>query len=213
MHNFTGGTANGQNPAAPLIQGQKGVLYGVTFAGGSANLGVVFRMNLDGTGYTNIHSFTGPPSDGKWPMGGLMQDSNGMLYGTCLNGGANNNGAVFKLATNGTSYSLLWNFTAVSSGGTNADGAGPESTLVQGADGLLYGTTQRGGPNSLGTLFRVPTNIASLTNIHSFTGANGDGADSGSGLFLASDGIFLWGHRQWRPDERRKRLRAGPRSR
>ena len=190
MHNFSGVTTNGQTPATAMIQGQKGVLYGVTFAGGSANLGVVFRMNPDGTSYTNIHSFAGPPSDGKSPVGGLMQDSNGMLYGTCLNGGANNNGTIFKLATNGTLYSLLWNFTAVSSGGTNADGAGPVSTLTQGPDGLLYGTTQHGGPNGLGTLFRVPTNSASLTNVHSFTGANGDGATSGSGLFLASDGIF-----------------------
>jgi uncharacterized repeat protein (TIGR03803 family) len=94
LYSFGGGTDDGANPNGGLAY-DGSVLYGMTRAGGSANLGTVFEIQMDGTGFNLLHSFTGA-ADGSTPTGDLAFD-NGVLYGWTSVGGANNYGTVFSL--------------------------------------------------------------------------------------------------------------------
>ncbi len=151
----------------------------------------VFKLNADGTGYTVLHRFTGTGGDGASPGAGLIQGRDGALYGTAF-GGENGNATVFKLSTDGTSYTVLRRFT-----GTGGDGAVPNAPLVQGNDGALYGTTGQGGAAGNGTVFKLNTNGTGYTVLYSFTGSGGDGANPSAGLVQSSDGVFygttIWG--------------------
>jgi len=178
LYAFTGGT-DGGSPIG-LVQGSDGRFYGTTQVGGTNNDGTVFNIDAHGV-LGSLYSFTGG-NDGATPAGGLVQGSDGSLYGTTENGGAHTNqyggcGTVFKLNPSGT-LSILWSFTG------GGDGAFPVSGLVQGIDGILYGTTQ-GGTNGVGTVFRINSSGA-LTTLYSFTG--GSDGSAPSGLVLASDG-------------------------
>jgi uncharacterized repeat protein (TIGR03803 family) len=77
-------------PAAKLIEGSDGMLYGVTQAGGEGGNGAVFRLNRDGTGFAVLRSFMGTNGDGASPLGAPCWGTNGMLYGTTANGGVSN---------------------------------------------------------------------------------------------------------------------------
>ena len=105
---------------------------------------------------------------GTQPSAGLVQGPDGGFYGTTQFGGSSNQGAVFRIASNGTFTNLL-SFT-----GTNGlyPGANPAGTLVLGANGNLYGTTEAGGAFDNGTIFEVTTN-GLFTSLVSFTGTNG----------------------------------------
>ena len=123
-----------------------------------------------------------------------MQGSDGYFYGTTDNGGTNNAGTVFQISTNGALTALYAFGTVTNASGVVAlDGANPDAALVQGSDGNFYGTTQYGGTNGCGTVFRIsPT--GALTSLYSFTGGNdgGYGRFSGptAGLVQGSDGSF-----------------------
>jgi uncharacterized repeat protein (TIGR03803 family) len=164
LHSFTGGS-DGASPYAGLILSGN-VLYGTANQGGSAGQGAVFALNTDGTGFTNLHSFTGG-SDGAAPSGGLILSGN-TLYGTASQGGSAGNGAVFALNTDGTGFTNLHSFIGVS------DGANPYAALVL-SDNTLYGTATGGGSAGNGAVFALNINGTGFTNLHTFTG-RGDGA-------------------------------------
>ena len=152
LHSFTGSPTDGALPYAGLIQGPDGTLYGTTLYGGANNVGTIFQMAPDGSGFTNLHSFAGYPTDGANPYAGLIQGPDGTLYGTTYGGGANNAGTVFQMAPDGSGFTVLHSFA-----GYTTDGAGPYAGLIQGPDGTLYGTTYGGG-NSLsarGVVFQL----------------------------------------------------------
>jgi uncharacterized repeat protein (TIGR03803 family) len=86
LYSLTGAT-DGAGPQAGLIQGPDGTLYGTTVYGGANNFGTVFQMAPDGSGFTNLHSFAGYPTDGAGPYAGLIQGPDGTLYGTTISGG------------------------------------------------------------------------------------------------------------------------------
>ena len=132
-----------------------------------------------GVVFTTIHFFNGT-NDGANPFAALVQGSDGNFYGTTEHGGTNYAGTVFKISSNGA-FTSLYSFT-----GTN-DGANPQAGLVQGSDGNFYGTTEHGGTNSVGSVFKISTHGA-LTSLYSFTGGN-DGAFP-NGLVQGSDGNF-----------------------
>jgi uncharacterized repeat protein (TIGR03803 family) len=151
LYSFTG-TNDGAHPQAGLVQGSDGNFYGTTAYGGTNGAGTVFRISTNGE-LASLYSFTGT-NDGEYPIGGLVQGSDGNFYGTTESGGAHTNqygqglGTVFKISANGA-FTSLYSFS-----GTN-DGANPEAALVQGSDGNFYGTTEAGGTNNLGTVFRL----------------------------------------------------------
>jgi len=187
LYSFAG--ANGGVVPSGLVQGSDGNLYGTTQQGGTNSNGTVFRISTNGA-YTTLYSFTGG-SDGGNPYGGLVQGSDGNLYGTTYGGGAYTNqygggqGTVFKITSNGA-LATLCSFT-----GTN-DGGNPQAGLVQGADGNLYGTTSGGGAHTnqygegQGTVFKISTN-GTLTTLYSFTGGS-DGGNPNVGLVQGADG-------------------------
>jgi uncharacterized repeat protein (TIGR03803 family) len=95
LHDFAGATDDGANPCDSLaVVGD--TLYGMTNKGGTANSGTLFSVNLDGSDYTLLHSFTGGGVDGYWPRNGFTLDGN-TLYGFTLRGGANDTGTIFAL--------------------------------------------------------------------------------------------------------------------
>jgi uncharacterized repeat protein (TIGR03803 family) len=158
LHTFTGGSADGATPYAGLVMDSSGNLYGTTANGGNSNCtggcGTVFELvNSSGTYTENVlYNFPGAESeDGANPYAGLLLDSLGNLYGTTVNGGANNLGAIFKLSPNSPgsySESVLYSFTG-------ADGAQPSAGLIMDASGNLYGATTSGGALGYGTVFEL----------------------------------------------------------
>jgi len=133
--------------------------------------------------FTTLHSFTG--TDGANPYAGMTQGTDGNLYGTTIDGGANSSGNVIKITPSGTLVSL-YDFCSRSN---CTDGQYPVSTLVLGNDGDFYGTTQNGGIyNPLyGTIFKVSAS-GTLTTLHSFNAI--DGVSPYGSLLLASNGNF-----------------------
>ncbi len=121
--------------------------------------------------YTLLHSFQGPPNDGRSPQGGLIFDKFGNLYGTTWTGGSNNCGTVFALAPTGkeaVAYSFI--------GETAGDGAGPTGEIVRYA-GNLYGTTYFGGVTGNGTVFELTGRQDTV--VHSFTDVGGNFPSAG----------------------------------
>jgi uncharacterized repeat protein (TIGR03803 family) len=169
---------NGAYPYAGVVQAADGNFYGTTLEGGSASAGVVFKMSSR-LNVLNLYSFTGGV-DGNLPTAGLIQGSDGSLYGTTYAGGTYGLGAVFKITTNGL-FTTLYSFTG------EADGADPWAGLVQGTDGNFYGTTEVGGFYG-GTVFRV-TPSGTLTTLHMFNGGS-DGAYPTASLIQGADGNF-----------------------
>ncbi len=147
---FGNTNAMATQPYAPVIEASDGLLYGTTFAGGAAGNGTVFTIVKDGTGFRVLHSFGITAGDGLSPYAGLLEGSDGLLYGTTREGGNASLGAIFKMAKDGTGYSVLHSF----SGGTG-DGANPYAALIEGTDGMLYGVCYNGGASSVGTIFKL----------------------------------------------------------
>ena len=155
LHLFTAQTSDGANPYGSLTLSGS-ALYGLTYVGGSSNLGTLFRIGTDGTGFSLLHSFTGGGSDGAYPFGSLTL-SGSTLFGMSRYGGSGNSrgfgfgeGTLFSIGTDGTGFSLLESF-----GVAISDPAYPlasEPTLS--ADGTtLYGVTQLGGAVDQGVVF------------------------------------------------------------
>jgi uncharacterized repeat protein (TIGR03803 family) len=195
LHSFTGGRDE-LNPAAGLVFSGN-MLYGTTSPGyfvlGS---GTVFAVNTDGTGFTNLHTFTAVSSfplytnsDGAWPQAGLILSGN-TLYGTASVGGTSGDGTVFKVNTDGMGFTNLYSFTG------GSDGASPKAGLILSGN-TLYGTAYRGGTNNNGTVFAVNAHGLGFTNLHTFTALSGspfptnsDGANTQAGLILSGNTLY-----------------------
>jgi uncharacterized repeat protein (TIGR03803 family) len=158
LYNFAGST-DGANTQGPLVF-LSNKLYGTTDSNGSYGAGTVFAVNSDGTGFTNLHSFTGATNDGAGPAAGLILSSN-TLYGTTQFGGSWNNGTVFAINADGTGFTNLHSFT----GGSN--GAFPLGKLSVSSNSL-YGTTAEFSSLLTGTLFALNTDGTGFRILHSF---------------------------------------------
>src|ERR1035437_5987614 len=148
LYSFGSTPTDGNAPSAGLVQGSDGNFYGTTQAGGTNSDGTVFRISPSGT-YTSLYSFAGSPSDGQLPFAGLVQGSDGNFYGTTYYGGTNYDGTVFRISPSGNETNLY------SFGSSPTDGEYPDAGLVQGSDGNFYGTTEDGGTNNDGTVFKL----------------------------------------------------------
>ena len=175
LHHFTRGT-DGANPVAGLILSGN-TLYGTAVSGGSSDDGTVFKINTDGTGFTNLHSFD-MVGDGANPYAGLILSGN-ILYGTAAYGGISDAGTVFALNTDGTSFTNLHSLTG-------GDGANPYAVVLSGH--TLYATAYGGGSSGYGTVFAINTDGTDVTNLHSFTYT--DGANPLAGLILSGNTVY-----------------------
>ncbi len=132
--------ANGESPEAGLIMDSSGNLYGTTSEGGASGDGTAFEL-ADGTGtITTLASFDG--NDGSYPDGALIMDSSGNLYGTTADGGASNDGTVFKI-TNGPSFAITGptTVTAGSSGTFTLTALNANGTADTGYSGTVQFTS------------------------------------------------------------------------
>jgi uncharacterized repeat protein (TIGR03803 family) len=163
-------------------------LYGATGYVGTTN--AVFAINTDGTGFTNLHVFSGAFSgggDGAAPA--YLTLSGNTLYGTVIaEGGGAGYGAVFAMNTDGTGLTTLYTLSEIASG-----------LMLSG--GILYGTTIHPGNTTLGsgTVYTLSTDGTSFTILYSFSPAvpnasgiytNSDGANPGGGLVLVGDTLY-----------------------
>jgi uncharacterized repeat protein (TIGR03803 family) len=134
-------------------------------------------MPVTGQTFTLLHTFSG--TDGNQPGTALVQTTSGAFYGTTSYGGANGDGAIYKIAPDG-SFATVYSFSG-------PDGSGP-GPLIQASDGNLYGTTVLGGDDNLGTVFKM-TLGGTLTTLHSFSGGK-DGGYAYAGVVEGSNGLF-----------------------
>ena len=186
---------DGSVPAGGVVQGMDGDFYGTTRNGGSEayfcfngvdfGCGTVFKITRSGA-LTTLYNFSG--ADGQYPYAGLVQGTDGNLYGTTSSGAGNSfAGTVFKISSAGTLTSLH-----TFCGSVNCpDGSQPHAGLVQGTDGNFYGSTEYGGAGNSGTLFSI-TSSGALTTLYSFcaSGSCVDGYDPLAGLIQGTDGGF-----------------------
>lgn len=177
-------------PASTSLEGSlllstNGNLYGTSYAGGTSNLGTVFSIHRDGTGYSVLHSFTGG-TDGANPEAGVIEGSDGVLYGTTYFANTTTRGTVFKINKEGSNYSILHNFT----GTTTGDGQQVATKLLEGSDGALYGTTILGGSSFFGTLFTIAKSGSNYSIVHSFGSVSGDGKTPQAGLIEYSNQLY-----------------------
>jgi len=176
---------SGAGPVAGLAHDTAGNLYGTLSGGGSGacvrGCGGIFRIDAATQVFTELYLFAGGP-DGATPLGGLVLDHAGNLYGTTRYGGTLDKGTIFKLQPDGT-LTILHRFTGF------PDGESPFAGLVADSVGNLYGTTRAGGTAfNYGTIFKVDTN-GNESVIYRFTGA-ADGAYPLGSLIVDDAGNF-----------------------
>jgi uncharacterized repeat protein (TIGR03803 family) len=148
-----GASGDGTYPYAGVIQASDGNFYGTTAEGGTAKsctggCGTVFMFSPGSGTETILHDFGSPGGDGENPYTGLIQGTDGNLYGTTYAGGANNLGTAFMVSPTSGTETVLYNFGSVA-----GDGETPNANLIQGSNGAFYGTTLFGGAASYGTVF------------------------------------------------------------
>jgi uncharacterized repeat protein (TIGR03803 family) len=191
IHNFSVSVATDGTYPYGFVTHLGGQLYGMTYQGGSANLGVLFRVATDGSGYTNLYSFAGSVADGSRPRGSLTLSSNGtQFYGMTSEGGVSNRGVLFRINLDGSGYTNLHNFI-----GGITDGRAPYySSLIQSSNGLtLYGMTQYGGSGDRGVLFQMNSDGSGYTNLHIFNTGTTNGIYPYDSLLLSADEQTLYG--------------------
>jgi len=163
--------SNGESPFAGLVEDRSGNLFGTTGQGGAFNDGTVFKVAAGSGSIITLASFNGP--NGQQPVGGLVEDSSGNLFGTTYIGGASSAGTVFEVVAGSGSITTLASFNG-------ANGAVPDGGVVEDRSGNLFGTTLGGGgPSNDGTVFELAAGSGSITTLASFNGANGGGPAAG----------------------------------
>ena len=164
---------NGLQPEGDLLMATNGRLYGMTTKGGANNKGIVFEFNPANDNL--IKKFDLDSLSGYAPKGGLMEASNGKLYGLTFRGGDNSFGTVFEIDTNSWVLTKKADFS-------NSIGIKPMGKMVEAWDGNLYGLTSNNG----GTIFQYNISTTTITNKHNFT--TNDGTYPQGSLSLADNG-------------------------
>ena len=183
LHEFTGSASDGGWPYGSLVLFGS-TLYGMTYYGGDSDIGTIFKIQTNGTGFSLLHEFAGGAADGSYPYYGALILSGSTLYGMTREGGDDDRGTVFKIQTNGTGFALLHEFSY-----DIADGATPYSSLLQ-IGSTLYGTTLYGGAASCGTVFRIQADGSGFALVHEFAGGGDDGETPFGSLVLSSSTLY-----------------------
>ena len=186
LHRFSAGT-DGQDPYGPVVFDTAGNLYGTTAAGGLWSAGTVYELTPSGSGWQEsiLFNFQNNNQNGYYPLGGLIFDSAGNLYGTTYYGETGGAGTVFELSpsSGGWNFNLLHTFSGQQ--------GGPEFSLAMDRSGALYGTTYGGGNYGWGQVFQLTPHNGSwdFTSLHRFTGGadgqkpNGPTLDAAGNLY------------------------------
>jgi uncharacterized repeat protein (TIGR03803 family) len=210
LYNFTASSYNpnvfsqtnsdGYYPSGGFIR-EGNTLYGTASSGGYFGSGIVFAINTDGTGFTNLYNFSagGINNDGAYPYDTLTL-SGDTLYGTTANGGTAGNGTVFALNTDGTDFTNLHNFSALNNY-TNEDGANPSAGLVL-SGRTLYGVGYNGGVEGYGMVFALDTSGSDFVDLYDFVGVppfpgpytNSAGTYPYGGLLLSGNNLYGTGN-------------------
>ena len=186
---FTG--SNGRSPTGCLVYEASGFLWGTTSEGGSEQGGTIFKINAATGALTTVVHFTGTSGAflGDGPSTGLTPDGAGFLWGTTYEGGGSNLGTVFKIKPADGSFLHIASLT-----GTEGafKGDGPAHSLTADSDGFLWGTTEFGGSEGLGTVFKINRTDGSFTTVAEFTGPFGDLVGAGPQCSLIQDPVGAW---------------------
>jgi len=200
LYSFQNNQADGIGPTAPLIEASDRNFYGTTSAGGAYGSGTIFKVTPGGA-ETVIYSFcpggnaSGGCVDGQAPNAGLIQGTDGNLYGMTSAGGAfhngGNTGTVFRITTAGV-MTILHSFCGDQTYSPCVDAGYPAGALIQANDGNFYGATRNGGANNWGAIFKLtPTGVETLSfSFMPDNNTNTSGLEPISGLIQASDGSF-----------------------
>ncbi len=168
------------DPGGPLIQANDGNYYGLSSTGGAFDLGTIFRLNQRGK-VTVLHNFQGGPSDGVGGILGMVEGTDGFLYGITQDGGTNGTGIIFQISTNGA-YSVLYSFPPST--------AGPFA-LLQHTNGKFYGFDSVAGTSGYGTLFSLDMGLGPFVTFVQHFGRSGQTVQIfGQGLTGATSVTF-----------------------
>jgi uncharacterized repeat protein (TIGR03803 family) len=185
----------GAHPPSGLVSDGNGNLWGTTRSGGKIGWGTVYKVNISTGTVTTVVDFdgsrtAGDNTRGATPVGGLVSDGAGNLWGTTLE-------TIFKINISSGVITTLVDFDNSTSPTDNARGSEPQASLLNDGAGNLWGSTMIGGVESNGTLFKVNISTGAITTIADFDGSNltTDNLRGGNPLTaLASDGKgYLWG--------------------
>lgn len=164
---------------ADLLLGIDGNIYIGSFSGGDGP-GAIARLTPAGE-LTTVHALADDGSEGNTIVGNLMQAPDGNIYGTTYFGTNQGGGSLFRLAPDGT-FTILHRF-----GGGRPNPFTPYTGVTLGPDGLLYGTTLRGGADDKGTIYRITTDGTDFTVLHEFDGDDGENPE---GQLVVFDGML-----------------------
>ena len=185
IYSFTGGN-DGGTPVSGVTLDKAGNLYGTTSFGGLYGTGVVYELSPSPSGWTEtvLYNFEGQ-SDGEFPVGGVIMDKAGNIYGSTFLGGHNGGGTVYQLSPSGGSWTLatLYSFSTY---------YGPYNKLTLDAAGNLYGAANGAGANGFGSVFKLtPVDGGwAFTDLYDFTGGSDGGQPYGSVAVDTQGNIF-----------------------
>jgi len=186
LYNFTGGD-DAVNPVAGVSLDAAGNIYGTTSFGGANGGGTIYELTRSGSHWTEsiLYNFQGL-DDGQNPVGGVVLDKAGNLYGTTFDGGVNGGGTVYQLSLKGGvwTFTVLYSFT----GGYG----GPYNKLTLDANGDIYGFTNGDGANGLGSVFKLTPGKGgwTFTDLHDFAGGDDGASPYGSVAVDASGNVY-----------------------
>lgn len=186
LYSFTGTSEGGDHPVGRLTV-REGVLYGMTQFGGFQNHGTIFKINMDGQGFSLIYNSFGVEGSGTQPTGSLLMYGD-WFYGTTKEGGILNYGTVFRIKYDGQDFFAIHHFTGLAN-----DGKYPNGDLVYHVtyQHFLIGTTAYGGAGDQGTVFKLTVGGGLFSLLHSFTAGPNDGEHPLGALYR--DGLTLYG--------------------
>jgi fibronectin-binding autotransporter adhesin len=176
LASFSG--TNGANPQSGLVEDSSGNLFGTTLNGGASGYGTVFEWVKSSGSITVLASFNNT-ANGANPAAGVIEDSNGNLFGTTSGGGPSGYGTVFEWVKSSGTITVLASFNAI-------NGLDSQAGLVEDSSGNLFGTTS--GPGD-GSVFEVMHGSSTITTLATFNGTNGDNPEAG--LVEDSSGNFF----------------------
>jgi uncharacterized repeat protein (TIGR03803 family) len=179
LYNFTNSAKDGYDPHSAPIQATNGKFYGTTPYSAGLYISIAYSVTSAPGSFSTVHTFTN--AEGQDVFAGLVQGTDGNLYGVASTQGANGYGTVFKMTTAGT-VTVLHSFD-------DSDGNYPYLPLFQASDGNFYGTTAYGGEYGAGVIFKI-TAGGKYTVLHNFEPGAGEGNQPSSSLTQATDGML-----------------------